>query len=1122
MRKLYLLILITLFWHVGQGQELPKVIPPSPSSQQFQKYVDYPVGNFTGIPDITIPIYTIQSGDLSIPISLSYHADGAKPSTPNGVVGMGWTLMYGGKITRTVAGLPDDQKDSPPNFYTTDQIDNMTKADRDNYFIQAEKEYYDLEPDMFSYNFNGYSGRFILKRDQNKTPLLIPYKPLKIAPSSNYGFGMLNVTDEAGVKYEFSVSESRDQITTAWDLSKITSATDPSNSIIYSGIPGSGDGPIEYERKRIDYFMIDDMASNQSIWRNCYPGNKEKPPGDVLTYYDANRYSSPLYQYRLSNFSVMTFREGSVHMVHDQASKMLTKFEIRNSSNEVLKTVELVYVLKPTNRQLLKEVDFYDNQHQLINSYKIDYYKEQFGSLPTSDDANVDYWGYYNGQSMPANGLMPPLTIGMQPSSRQSIVVGTNSRQTVEDAMTTFVVKRITYPTGGYADYEYEANKPSTAVMAPNFNGTDVGGLRIKKVSKVKEAGATPEIRQYVYSGSIMEHGYLNPSDFSYSYIGYIPDFSPYYNSSWDIYRRRVYSSEPTFDFSPHGSPVAYQNVEVYYGTDQAHLGKTLYTYDYVTTETVQYNHNTGDSADPYNNPIQLKTYLKPFNHWQDGNLTGKVEYKLLNGNYLPVYADYYGYVDKIVESVRGMKFDKIVSFTYDGCGQVPQGGQPWETYIGFGNTSPWKYGDYTIESGYRHLSGKSTAVYDVNGQNPVETETKYAYANAVHDQPTRIATYTSQGDSVISVLKYPHDFAGQSPYDDMVNNRHIWSPVIEENQYKGSETSGTYLKGTQSSYRDWGNNVIALQSQSTKLKDASAAWGPRITFQDYDNQGHVRSVSKNGGPKQVYIYGYGGNYPIAQVANADYNQVLGLLGGTTAVDNFRNNTQPSDAAVSSFLAPLRTPGNLPGAQVTTYTYKPVVGITSVTDPRGQVTHYQYDAYQRLYRITDHNNQILKQFCYNYAGQVTDCSAPVAVSSPSQGTIYARVEISNVNSLSNNGSPNVSVDNMDTQGDVSIKLYSDAACQVPYTSTQNLLLGVEFSYDYSDNNGSGQSVNYPTYTFSAGSNEVFLGHNLMLKSVSSYYDDSFGYFTSSNLYHYKVIPLNGSNYQAMSTNSDPY
>ena len=51
---------------------------------------------------------------------------------------------------------------------------------------------------------------------------------------------------------------------------------------------------------------------------------------------------------------------------------------------------------------------------------------------------------------------------------------------------------------------------------------------------------------------------------------------------------------------------------------------------------------------------------------------------------------------------------------------------------------------------------------------------------------------------------------------------------------------------------------------------------------------------------------------------------------------------------------------------VTTYTYDPLIGVTSVTDPRGNTVYYEYDPFNRLKHVKDKDGNILSQNEYNY------------------------------------------------------------------------------------------------------------------------------------------------------------
>ncbi|HMH35088.1 MAG TPA: hypothetical protein VK543_18760 [Puia sp.] len=52
---------------------LASVMPGSPNSASLGKFGDYKVSMFTGLADINIPIYTIKSSRLELPIQLKYH-----------------------------------------------------------------------------------------------------------------------------------------------------------------------------------------------------------------------------------------------------------------------------------------------------------------------------------------------------------------------------------------------------------------------------------------------------------------------------------------------------------------------------------------------------------------------------------------------------------------------------------------------------------------------------------------------------------------------------------------------------------------------------------------------------------------------------------------------------------------------------------------------------------------------------------------------------------------------------------------------------------------------------------------------------------------------------------------
>jgi hypothetical protein len=82
----------------------------SPEAAKMTRYADTPVSNAYGQAEIGIPIFTVQSRSLKLPIALSYDSSGIKPEEISGIVGLGWSLQAGGVITRTKSEWSSSQK----------------------------------------------------------------------------------------------------------------------------------------------------------------------------------------------------------------------------------------------------------------------------------------------------------------------------------------------------------------------------------------------------------------------------------------------------------------------------------------------------------------------------------------------------------------------------------------------------------------------------------------------------------------------------------------------------------------------------------------------------------------------------------------------------------------------------------------------------------------------------------------------------------------------------------------------------------------------------------------------------------------------------------------------------
>src|SRR5688572_18477989 len=111
MKPLTLILVALLSLKAGFSQNPlaeRKIIPPSPDAAALGKYGEWPVDLCNGLVKIEIPLYTIKSRILQLPVSLSYHPSGIRVNDISSWVGLGWVLNAGGVVSRSVRGKMDE------------------------------------------------------------------------------------------------------------------------------------------------------------------------------------------------------------------------------------------------------------------------------------------------------------------------------------------------------------------------------------------------------------------------------------------------------------------------------------------------------------------------------------------------------------------------------------------------------------------------------------------------------------------------------------------------------------------------------------------------------------------------------------------------------------------------------------------------------------------------------------------------------------------------------------------------------------------------------------------------------------------------------------------------------
>ena len=74
-------------------------VPKSPEAAAFDRVPDIPFSNYTGSISFSIPLYTLVSGDITVPISLDYQGNAIPVTQEATWVGLNWHLNAGGVVT---------------------------------------------------------------------------------------------------------------------------------------------------------------------------------------------------------------------------------------------------------------------------------------------------------------------------------------------------------------------------------------------------------------------------------------------------------------------------------------------------------------------------------------------------------------------------------------------------------------------------------------------------------------------------------------------------------------------------------------------------------------------------------------------------------------------------------------------------------------------------------------------------------------------------------------------------------------------------------------------------------------------------------------------------------------
>ena len=290
---------------------------------------------------------------------------------------------------------------------------------------------------------------------------------------------------------------------------------------------------------------------------------------------------------------------------------------------------------------------------------------------------------------------------------------------------------------------------------------------------------------------------------------------------------------------------------------------------------------------------------------------------------------------------------------------------------------------------GTSHLVSTRETHYE-NGVAKLETETNYYYDDDHHYQLRAVEHLQSDSTEETTVMTYPLDYPSGTGFIQAMKSRNLMNYPIEKVTYQKRNGNYKILSGVLNKYNSTNSErldeVSVIENEKpiplSEFRFSSRAIGElplsgvpsgflpysgyvtKLTYDKYDSKGNILQYSTPDNIKVSYLWGYNYGFPVAEIKNVTYDQVLSVLGQTLI--NELNNSPGTDAEVRQKLQPLYTHPSLKGALITVFTYNTMFGVTSVTDNNGLITFYNYDGLGRLKTVKDNDQNVVKNIVYKY------------------------------------------------------------------------------------------------------------------------------------------------------------
>ncbi len=996
-------------------------IPASPQALAFQRVGEFDVNNSSGIPDINIPLFEIDHFGYKIPMSLRYEPLPFKAGYHYDVYGYGWTLQGNSCVSRTINSQPDESFDFKlSKDFMNKYIGNAA------YSLNSNNWEYDnfsvVLPDGSNFDFviqNLGNGAYGYKVSNGRSVKITFQRRLE----------SFVIIDEDGVKYTFDVIDYTRGVSrpVTWNLSRI--------DLPYSDIPIL----LTYETiLNTNYAQVLDTPYLYLYHNHKYAGNYagELPDETIMKHgkvagtaskYDMKLLTGIWYgpthialdyvygsnQHGYNHLKRITVKDNAVVKRYFDLSYQKETVMSFQDSVALLKSLTIhgveasqtpmVYTFKYSTVSRMNGADYWGNlTNQFVNFTIANmnaFVENGISWLPTNG-----YPAYRIKEKDAAEAGNPYTKICLQENNHAVDHCSPSSPYSHG------VLVEMTYPTGGKTKFEYENHK---FVTAHDSDGKYIhtkkkrriyegGGFRIRKISNYTADGKIADVMSYCYGPTyrqIKDEKLNLPCKYNTSFLdthcGFgepvvdpniltFCSFTAYQEPTKIQYMLTGLSKEgrqeafpdPFFTFDPHETnlptenwrwectfsalnfrsllngrkAVVYPYITVYDGdvwSDESKIGQCsgMTTYKYYVYDDERYQDSTYFEAPRYFGKVLASEEKK----YKWNQLLEKTEYELTDGEFKV----------KNRETYRYSEFENYVE------GYVDAQRQPVDTYD-FYHTIREMMAEKGNYYGYSKLSDLSQECYLPNGM-LLNNET-YAY-NA-----NLILNSIKKGEKE-TTISYPIAKGGSVPIvQKMLERNMLKTPLQTIVAEYGNDSSGEKVE-----YKEYcvGNKNVILPSEVSALCASPLNDSTYFVSMDsvisYTLNGHLRKIITKDGVHTVYLWGYNNRYLIAEIVNATLSEVTNAVQTLLGMDI--ESLESSDAFDEKKWILLGQQPSLSKAMVTSFTYCPLVGITSQTVPSGRTVYYRYDGLGSLIEeydyknniVADENHRTLKQYECHYS-----------------------------------------------------------------------------------------------------------------------------------------------------------